>query len=172
MARPHGPPRHNMSIECCRRTGGGFPDREPPASAVRCSASLSVCRTARNAKVKRLVLAHIGRPTIRSLDSGWRPDFGELGEAEGAHLRRGIEALGRADGGPPARVRAFRGMIHRASTTGGGKPYPRRYVGRLRQWQAADGTARLPGRRRGARPSNGLLPEQAVRRTPNRSRPV
>lgn len=29
--------------------------------------------------VKRLVLAHLGRPTLRALDSGERPPFGEIG---------------------------------------------------------------------------------------------
>jgi hypothetical protein len=31
-------------------------------------------------KVKRLVLAHIGRPTIRAIDAGKQPAFGEFGE--------------------------------------------------------------------------------------------
>ncbi len=41
--------------------------------------ALSVQRAARRARVERLVLAHIGRPTIRAIAGGWRPSFGELG---------------------------------------------------------------------------------------------
>jgi ribonuclease BN (tRNA processing enzyme) len=40
--------------------------------------ALSVQRAARAAHVKRLVLAHIGRPTIREIDRGTHPSFGEL----------------------------------------------------------------------------------------------
>jgi ribonuclease BN (tRNA processing enzyme) len=38
-----------------------------------------VCRAAREAGVRRLVFAHIGRPTIRALDAGLAPPFGEIG---------------------------------------------------------------------------------------------
>jgi hypothetical protein len=41
--------------------------------------ALSVQRAAQTAGVERLVLAHIGRPTIRAIAGGWRPSFGELG---------------------------------------------------------------------------------------------
>ncbi len=41
--------------------------------------ALSVQRAARRAGVGRLVLAHIGGPTIRAMARGWRPSFGELG---------------------------------------------------------------------------------------------
>lgn len=37
-----------------------------------------VARDARKHKVKRLVFAHIGRPTIRAIDAGERPVFGEF----------------------------------------------------------------------------------------------
>jgi hypothetical protein len=40
--------------------------------------ALSVQRAAREAGVKRLVFAHIGRPTIRAIDEGADPPFGEL----------------------------------------------------------------------------------------------
>ncbi|WP_242344142.1 MBL fold metallo-hydrolase [Anaeromyxobacter terrae] len=50
------------------------------------ASALSVCRTARKLKVKRLVLAHVGRPTIRALDSGWHPEFGEPGEDGAVYL--------------------------------------------------------------------------------------
>ena len=41
--------------------------------------ALSVQRAARRAGVKRLVFAHIGRPTIRAIAAGLRPVFGEFG---------------------------------------------------------------------------------------------
>ena len=40
----------------------------------------SATSSARRAKVKRLVFAHIGRSTIRALDRGERFPFGELGK--------------------------------------------------------------------------------------------
>jgi hypothetical protein len=39
---------------------------------------LRVAEAARRLGVRRLVFAHIGRPTIRALDRGARPPFGEL----------------------------------------------------------------------------------------------
>jgi hypothetical protein len=39
---------------------------------------LAVAERARSNRVKRLVFAHIGRPTIRAMDAGERPPFGEL----------------------------------------------------------------------------------------------
>jgi hypothetical protein len=40
--------------------------------------ALAVAEAARRHGVRRLVLAHIGRPTIRATDRGERPPFGEL----------------------------------------------------------------------------------------------
>jgi hypothetical protein len=40
---------------------------------------LDVARQAQERGVRRLVFAHIGRPTIRAADAGARPPFGELG---------------------------------------------------------------------------------------------
>jgi hypothetical protein len=40
--------------------------------------AVEVCRRALDAGVRRLVFAHIGHPTIRALDRGLRPPFGEL----------------------------------------------------------------------------------------------
>ncbi|TMR93453.1 hypothetical protein EJK15_39190 [Nonomuraea basaltis] len=40
---------------------------------------LEVARAARERGVRRLILAHIGRPSIRALDRGDRPPFGEWG---------------------------------------------------------------------------------------------
>jgi hypothetical protein len=38
----------------------------------------AVVEAARRHRVRRLVFAHIGRPTIRAADRGERPPFGEL----------------------------------------------------------------------------------------------
>ncbi len=43
------------------------------------SCVLDVAREARARGVRRLVFAHIGRPTIRAIDAGECPPFGELG---------------------------------------------------------------------------------------------
>jgi hypothetical protein len=43
------------------------------------AAALDVAADARRSGVRRLVFAHIGRPTIRALDQGDRPPFGEMG---------------------------------------------------------------------------------------------
>jgi len=40
--------------------------------------ALSVAKAARRARVRRLVFAHIGRPTLRALARGSRPPFGEF----------------------------------------------------------------------------------------------
>jgi hypothetical protein len=44
------------------------------------AAALDVAKSARRAKVRRLVFAHVGRPTIRALDRGDAFLFGELGK--------------------------------------------------------------------------------------------
>jgi hypothetical protein len=41
---------------------------------------LEVADAARSVGVRRLVFAHLGRPTLRALDRGERPPFGEIGE--------------------------------------------------------------------------------------------
>jgi Beta-lactamase superfamily domain len=43
------------------------------------AAALTVAEEARRRGVRRLVFAHIGRPTIRAIDAGQRPPFGEFG---------------------------------------------------------------------------------------------
>jgi hypothetical protein len=43
------------------------------------AAALAVAEEARRRGVRRLVFAHIGRPTIRAIDAGQRPPFGEFG---------------------------------------------------------------------------------------------
>ena len=42
-------------------------------------AALTVAADARRAGVRRLVFAHLGRPTIRALEAGETPPFGEIG---------------------------------------------------------------------------------------------
>lgn len=59
---------------------------------------LSVAETARRRGVRRLVFAHIGRPTLRAIDQGKTPPFGEIG-ADGRHYRLGACARG----SPPSR---------------------------------------------------------------------
>lgn len=49
------------------------------------AAVIDVARWARKAGVRRLVLAHIGRPTIRALDRGEPPPFGEIGKEKGEY---------------------------------------------------------------------------------------
>jgi len=44
------------------------------------AAVIQVAEQARRGGVRRLVLAHIGRPTLRALDAGESPPFGEVGE--------------------------------------------------------------------------------------------
>jgi hypothetical protein len=41
---------------------------------------IQVAEEARSHGVRRLVLAHLGRPTLRALDAGQRPPFGEIGK--------------------------------------------------------------------------------------------
>jgi hypothetical protein len=43
------------------------------------AAALDVAHHARRRHVRRLVFAHIGRPTIWAIDEGQRPPFGEFG---------------------------------------------------------------------------------------------
>lgn len=50
------------------------------------ASALDVCAWAKRYRVKRLVLAHLGRPTLRALDAGATPPYGEIGR-EGAVYR-------------------------------------------------------------------------------------
>ena len=43
-------------------------------------AALQVAEQAREHGVARLVFAHIGRPSLRAIDAGYRLPFGEWGE--------------------------------------------------------------------------------------------
>jgi len=74
-------------------------------------AALDVAEQARQHQVKRLVFAHIGRPSLRAIDVGYRLPFGEWGElsrtyripgpgasagAPASHATDTIEVTGRA----------------------------------------------------------------------------
>jgi hypothetical protein len=50
---------------------------------------LAVAKEAQRHRVRRLVFAHIGRPTIRALDRGESPPFGEFGAEGRCYLIRG-----------------------------------------------------------------------------------
>ena len=50
---------------------------------------LDVARDARRSGVRRLVFAHIGRPTVRAIDAGFRAPFGELGDDGRTYVVRG-----------------------------------------------------------------------------------
>lgn len=54
-----------------------------------------VANEAAKNKVKRLVFAHIGRPTIKAIDSGKRPAFGEFGKEGDLFIVRRIGILRR-----------------------------------------------------------------------------
>jgi hypothetical protein len=41
---------------------------------------LQIADQARHHGVRRIVFAHIGRPTLRAIDSGHQPPFGEWGQ--------------------------------------------------------------------------------------------
>jgi hypothetical protein len=47
---------------------------------------LEVAQQAQEGRVKRLVFAHIGRPTIRAIDAGMRTPFGEFGKDGAVYL--------------------------------------------------------------------------------------
>lgn len=50
------------------------------------AAVLGVAEQAARLRVRRLVLAHIGRPTIRALDAGLEPPFGEFGSDGASYI--------------------------------------------------------------------------------------
>jgi hypothetical protein len=54
------------------------------------AAAVSVAAEARRHNVRRLVIAHIGRPTIRAMDAGQRLPFGEFG-VQGKSYRLRVE---------------------------------------------------------------------------------
>jgi hypothetical protein len=52
------------------------------------ASTLEVALDARRSGVKRLVFAHVGRPTIRALDAGGAPPWGELGREGACYVMR------------------------------------------------------------------------------------
>jgi hypothetical protein len=52
------------------------------------AAALDIAQEARRRGVRRLVLSHIGRPTIKAIDAGLRPPFGEFGEEGKVYILR------------------------------------------------------------------------------------
>jgi GNAT superfamily N-acetyltransferase len=65
--------------------------------------ALAVADAARGNGVRRLVLAHIGRQTIRAMDRGERPPFGEFGEDSREYVVR--RSSTRHDGGDRSSAR-------------------------------------------------------------------
>jgi len=69
-------------------------------------AALDVAREAREHRVKRLVFAHIGRPSLRAIDAGCKPPFGEWGQPGRIYQLLVPPASGGAEGPlAPTRVR-------------------------------------------------------------------
>jgi Beta-lactamase superfamily domain len=70
---------------------------------------LEVAAAARRASVKRLVFAHVGRPTLRALAKGLWPPFGEVARDRQVfdvrRPRQTIEVPARFSGPPPGRRR-------------------------------------------------------------------
>ena len=52
----------------------------PAGLLVECGAARLMTSYAQKSEIKKLVFAHIGRPTIKAMDAGKLPLFGELGE--------------------------------------------------------------------------------------------
>lgn len=50
------------------------------------AAVLDTAEQARRLGVGRLVFAHIGRPTIRAVDAGLQPPYGEIGREGATYL--------------------------------------------------------------------------------------
>jgi hypothetical protein len=63
----------------------------------------AVAAAARRRRVGRLVFAHVGRPTLRALDAGQQPAFGEIG-VEGHSYRLRAHRVGRARRRPDRRT--------------------------------------------------------------------
>jgi Beta-lactamase superfamily domain len=99
------------------------------------ASALAVAREAHHRGVKRLVFAHIGRPTIRAIDKGARPPFGEFGEDGRGYRLRAADGtngptigLSGADGGKTDEVaseqmRTVRQVLDAFSSS---RPTPRR----------------------------------------------
>jgi hypothetical protein len=55
--------------------------------------ALAVAEAAQRHRVRRLVLAHIGRPTLRAMDRGESPPFGEFGVEGRCYVVRGQQRV-------------------------------------------------------------------------------
>jgi hypothetical protein len=85
------------------------------------ASALASASDARRLGVRRLVFAHLGRPTIRAMDAGARPPFGEFGEdgmswivranCAGVRVRRTTSR--RKEGGVPPPSSSARTLGHR-----------------------------------------------------------
>jgi len=53
------------------------------------AAALDIAQESRRRGVRKLVLAHSGRPTIKAIDAGLRPTFGEFGGEGKVYILRG-----------------------------------------------------------------------------------
>lgn len=65
--------------------------------------TMTVARAARRAGVKRLVFAHIGRPTLRALAAGGRPPFGEFATDGQVFLATAVTSASRGRRRAPGR---------------------------------------------------------------------
>lgn len=82
--------------------------------------TLAVAEAARRHRVRRLIFAHIGRPTLRAIDRGETPGFGEFG-ADGRHyIVRGSQSQpsNRTRGGTEPRDRSRSRITKEASRRG------------------------------------------------------
>lgn len=55
--------------------------------------ALDVAREAKSLGIRKLVFAHIGRPTIRAIDAGLQPPFGQMGQDRQVFLVPGARPL-------------------------------------------------------------------------------
>jgi hypothetical protein len=62
---------------------------------------LAVARTAQRYGIKRLVFAHVRRPTLRALNRGLRPPFGVMDDEVFACARRSPRSTPRPHAQPP-----------------------------------------------------------------------
>jgi hypothetical protein len=85
---------------------------------------VGVARAARRHRIKRLVFAHIGRPTLRELAAGLRPPFGEFatdGQAfagAAANLKAGRPGTSARPGRIASRGEALATLVSTAGASG------------------------------------------------------
>jgi hypothetical protein len=84
---------------------------------------LAVARSATSQGVRRLVFVHIGRPTIRAIDRGDRPPFGEFAKDGQVFIVRGADPAQVRRSGPPSlrgRLRLSKSASERRPPGGAG----------------------------------------------------